>query len=57
MNFKFAHNASSLRLLFYIKAAISVYVIFKINGKLPSLSNECPQSAIQMMLSCRINVI
>lgn len=43
MNFKFAHNASSLRLLFYIKAAISVYVISKINGKLPSLSNECPQ--------------
>lgn len=42
MNFKFAHNASSIRLLFYIKAAISVYVIFKINGKLPSLSNECP---------------
>lgn len=41
MNFKFAHNASSVRLLF--KAAISVYVIFKINGKLPSLSNECPQ--------------
>lgn len=38
MNFKFAHNASSLRLLFYIKAAISVY-----EWKTPSLSNECPQ--------------
>lgn len=53
MNFKFAHNASSLRLLFYIKAAISVYVILL---SLKLMENS-PVSRMSVPNTCRINVI